>query len=74
MTIFIQNSRKFKLIDNDSRSVVTWRGGSGRRERLQRGTRKLLRVKKTFAVLIIVMVLWVYKYINADQRVNFTYV
>ena len=51
MTLFIQNSRKYKLISSNRREISsclgTWGAGGrcsreGERERLQQGTRKLL--------------------------------
>ena len=43
-------------------------------EGLQRSTGKLLWVKDMFIILIMVIVLWIYKYVKTFQMVCFKYV
>lgn len=54
----LYKSRKCKLINSDSRSVVAWgvEDGDGKRAELSRGTRKLGGVMGMFTILIVVMV------------------
>lgn len=75
ITSFIDHFRKCKLIYSDRKKIsdfiVTW-GWRGRKERLLRGTRKLLGLTEMPALLITVSQL--YTYFETDQIVYFTYV
>lgn len=67
MMAFIQNSKKYKGVCNESRSVGAW-GWEGTR---RRGMRKLLGVMGMLVTLIVGMVSQVYTHVKMDQILYF---